>query len=71
MGEGVKVHLSDWHLFNPSDRKTYPKMKAPIQVRFDDGELNDGDSRTFFPVTGLLPNSSIKGWRYIKVAIQR
>lgn len=67
----MMAHLSDWHLFNPSDRKTYPKVKAPVQVRFNDGKLEEGDSRTFFPTTRLLPCSSINGWRYIRVATQR
>jgi hypothetical protein len=59
-------HLSDWHRFDPSDRGTYPKEKAPVQVRFDDGTLQEGDSRMFFPKTKLLPCSSISAWRYIK-----
>jgi hypothetical protein len=59
------VHLSDWHEFNPGDRRTYPKVEAPVQVRFDDGRLDEGDSQTFFPRRGLLPTSSIIGWRYI------
>ena len=42
------THLSDWHLFNPSDRKTYPKVDALVQVRFDNGQMEEGDSRTFF-----------------------
>jgi hypothetical protein len=71
MGEGMMAHLSDWRLFNQIDRKTYPKVKAPVQVRFDDGKLEEGDSRTFFPKTRLLPSSSINGWRYIEVISQR
>jgi hypothetical protein len=63
-------HLSDWHVFDPSDRATYPKEKAPVQVRFDDGNLEEGDSRMFFPQTALLPCSSIKAWRYIKGVAQ-
>ena len=59
-------HLSDWHLFDPSNRKTYPDAKAPVQVRFDDGKFKEGDSRMFFPQTILLRCSSINSWRYIK-----
>jgi hypothetical protein len=59
-------HLSDWHVFDPTDRKTYPKEAALVQVRFRDGKLEEGDSRIFFPRTELLPTSSIIGWRYIK-----
>lgn len=60
-------HLSDWHVFDPKDRKTYPKVvDVPVQVRFEDGRLEEGNSQTFFPRTELLPSSSIIGWRYIK-----
>ncbi len=61
------VHLSDWHRFDPSDRKTYPKVyDAPVQIRFDNGQTEEGDSRMYFPKTKLLPGSSIRAWRYIK-----
>jgi hypothetical protein len=59
-------HLSNWHVFDPTDRKTYPKVAAPVQVRFEDGRLEEGDSRMFFPRVEPLPSSSIIGWRYIK-----
>jgi hypothetical protein len=62
----VIKHLSDWHEFDPNDRKTYPKVEAPVQVRFDDGRTEEGGSQMFFPVKKLLPGSSIKAWRYIK-----
>jgi hypothetical protein len=65
------AHLSDWHVFDPSDRRTYPKVAAPVQVRFDNGQMEEGDSRTFFPRTGLLPSASITDWRYIKGLAQR
>jgi hypothetical protein len=60
------THLSDWHTFEPSDRETYPKVDSPVQVRFDDGRMEEGDCRTFFPLVKLLPCSSITAWRYIK-----
>jgi hypothetical protein len=60
------VHLSDWHVFDPSDRKTYPSVKARVQVKFEDGKIEEGDSRMFFPQKKLLPTSSISGWRYVK-----
>jgi hypothetical protein len=60
------AHVSDWHVFDPSDRGTYPREKAPVQVRFDDGKLEEGDSRMFFPQTKLLPCSSIIAWRYVE-----
>ncbi len=59
-------HVSDWHRFEPSDRKTYPNMDAPVQVKFDDGKVEEGGSRMFFPLNNLLPCSSINAWRYIK-----
>jgi hypothetical protein len=65
------AHLSDWRVFDPNDRKTNPKVAAPVQVRFDNGQMEEGDSRTFFPRTELLPSSSIAGWRYIKGVAQR
>ena len=64
-------HISDWHAFNPSDRKTYPAVSAPVQVRFDDGKVEEGESRMFFPQVRLLPCSSIGAWRYIKGVAQR
>ena len=60
------VHLSDWHVFDPCDRKTCPRDIAPVQVKFDDGRTEEGDSLTYFPKLMLLPTSSIKARRYIK-----
>jgi hypothetical protein len=65
------AHLSDWHTFDPSDRKTYPEVNAPVQVRFEDGKFEEGQSRMFFPQIKLLPCSSIHAWRYIKGVAQR
>ena len=65
------THLSDWHVFDSSDRKTYPAVDAPVQVRFDDGNFEEGASRMFFPQTKMLPCSSINAWRYIKGFAQR
>jgi hypothetical protein len=65
------AHLSDWHAFNPSDRKTYPKVNAPVQVRFNDGKFEEGETLMFFPLVNLLPGSSIHAWRYIKGVAQR
>ena len=64
------AHLGDWHVFDPTDRKTYPKVNSPVQVKFDDGEFEEGDSRVFFPRVELLPTSSINAWRYIKGSAQ-
>ena len=64
-------HLSDWHMFDAGDRKTYPKVSAPVQVGFDDCRMEEEDSRMFFPIDKLLPCSSIKAWRYITTVSQR
>jgi hypothetical protein len=65
------AHLSDWHVLDPNDRETYPKVNAPVQVRFEDGKLAQGDSRMFFPQLKLLTTSAINAWRYIKGVAQR
>jgi hypothetical protein len=63
----IMADLGNWQVFDPSDRKTYPKMDdAPVQVRFQNGKLEEGESRMFFSQTRLLPCSSICAWRYIK-----
>ena len=48
-------HLSDWHVFDPTDRNTYPKVNAPVQVKFDNGQMEEGDVRMYFPLTKLFP----------------
>jgi hypothetical protein len=60
------MHISEWHVFDPTDRVTYPKVSALVQIRFADGKFQEGDSRTFLSFTKLLLNSSITGWRYIQ-----
>src|ERR1700744_1249028 len=65
------AHLSDWHDFNPADRATYPKVDAPVQVKFNNGRMEEGGSRTYFPQVRLLPASSIEAWRYIQGVSQR
>jgi hypothetical protein len=54
-------HLSDWHNFDPNDRGTYPKVAAPVQVRYADGQQIEVN---FFRSI-LSPHSQITGWRYI------
>jgi hypothetical protein len=58
-------HISDWHDFNAEDWATYPKVNATVQVKFDSGRLQEGETRTFFPREGNLEGSSIAAWRYI------
>ena len=64
-------HPSDWHMFDAGDRKTYPTVDAPVQVKFNDGKYEEGGSRMFFPLAQLLPCSSIHAWRYVKGVAQR
>jgi hypothetical protein len=64
-------HLSDWHVFDPTDWETYPKTQGAVQVRFDDGQFEEGYTWMFFQRTSLLPSSSIVGWRYIKDVAHR
>jgi hypothetical protein len=48
------------------DRSTFPKVSAPVQIRYKNGSLFDGNREDFFPRTGLLVGSLICAWRYIK-----
>ena len=59
-------HLSNWHAFHSRDVRTYPKVDAVLQVKFENGRIEEGIASEFFPRTGLLPASSIVAWRYIK-----
>lgn len=58
-------YLSDWHDFRPLDSKTYPKVNAPVQVRYADGKSKEGTAVSFFGTVD--PNSEITAWRYIKL----
>ena len=42
-------HLSDWHGFDARDTSTYPKVNAPVQIRYADGGLAVGYTLDFFP----------------------
>ena len=59
-------YLSDWHACDPSDRSTFPKVSARVQIRYKNGSLFEGNREDFFPQTGLLTGSLINGWRYIR-----
>jgi hypothetical protein len=56
-------HLSDWHDFDPENRSTYPTVNAPVQVRYEHGNMTEGKSFKSFLQPPVLP---ITGWRYIK-----
>ena len=58
-------HVSDWHVFDPSDRRTYPKERLLFRLDLRMKILEEGDSQMFFPSVMLLPCSSIKAWRYL------
>jgi hypothetical protein len=59
-------HISEWHSFDPRDRQTYPKVDAPVQVRYESGALSVGFSHDFFPPSHYFLDSLITGSRYIK-----
>ena len=59
-------HLSEWHVFDPTDRSTYPKVQAPVQVRYNDGRTAEGICGDFFPLVTVLIGPPITEWRYIK-----
>jgi hypothetical protein len=59
-------HLSEWHAFDPSNEGTYPKVNAPVQVKYDTGKLDEGFSVEFFRPDGRRSGLLITGWRYIK-----
>jgi hypothetical protein len=40
MPRGVE-HVNDWHAFNPEDRSTYLKVDAPLDVRFENGRIEE------------------------------
>jgi hypothetical protein len=58
-------HLSDWHAFDPDNRTTYPKVDAPVQVRYANGlHIEAMMALAFFSKVDAF--STITGWRYIK-----
>jgi hypothetical protein len=59
-------HLSDWHELDPADRTTYPQVPHKVQVRFTNGDEEEGYRSMFFPTTGVLADTEITAWRYIK-----
>jgi hypothetical protein len=59
-------HLSDWHNFDPKVAKTYPKVDAPLQLRFADGSEMDGNLAELARRKKNPGDSQITGWRYIK-----
>jgi hypothetical protein len=64
-------HLSDWHGFDAHDSSTYPKVNAPVQIKYADGGLASGHTFDFFPSLKTVFESPIIGWRYIKTYSSR
>jgi hypothetical protein len=58
-------HLSDWHSFDPKVAKTLPKVDAPLQLRYGDGSVRDGNLAELARRKNPGDNQ-ITGWRYIK-----
>jgi hypothetical protein len=56
-------HLSEWRKFDPGDQASYPKVLAPIQVRYVDGKLIE--VRSFGEI--LYSRDQVNAWRYIRV----
>ena len=50
----IMFHLSDWQVFDSTDRRTYPKVDAPVQVRVDDGGLKR-ETAECSPTGGVAP----------------
>ena len=59
-------NISDWHILDRSDLKTYPQVAARVQVQYTDGAQAEGACRGFFPSGKVLVDASIVQWRYIK-----
>jgi hypothetical protein len=59
-------HLSDWHELDPPDRITYPRVAQKVQIRFRNGDTKEGPRSEFFRATGVLEDTEIIAWRYIK-----
>jgi hypothetical protein len=57
-------HSGAWHPFNVEDRKTYPKINAPVQVRDSDGNRFEGDFLKLVSRTRVFGESPIISWRY-------
>ena len=60
--------LGLWHNFNPRDLDTYPQVESPVQVRFMNDLVAEGECAEFFPEDKTLTVSLIKEWRYLSEA---
>jgi hypothetical protein len=57
---------SEWHRFNPKSAHTYPKIDAPLQVRYANGAERKGSFKELFSPRKTSLDTQIAGWRYIK-----
>jgi len=73
LAEGEKAYnrrmehfSSEWHRFNPKSAQTYPKVDAPLQVRYANGAERKGSFKELFSPRKTSLDTQIAGWRYIK-----
>lgn len=59
-------HTGDWHYFNSADRRTYPKVFCPIEVRDADGATAVGDFLKLVSDSRQHLKPMITYWRYIR-----
>jgi hypothetical protein len=60
------AHLSAWHTFGRHDPRTHPKVNSPMQVKYANGNLAEGETLDFFDPTAQAPESPIVGWQYLR-----
>ena|ERR1700733_8550020 len=59
-------HIGEWHYFNPADRRTYPKVYSPIEVRHANGSTAEGDFLKLVSETRQRLTPTITNWRYVR-----
>ena len=59
-------YISEWHSFDPKSAQTYPKIDAPLQVRYANGAEQKGNFKELFSPRKTSLDTKITGWRYIK-----
>jgi hypothetical protein len=59
-------HIGKWHNFNPADRRTYPKVDAPVQVKYADGIFTEGTAFAPFLQESVFYEVFITNWRYVR-----
>jgi hypothetical protein len=59
-------YISEWHSFDPKSAQTYPKIDAPLQVRYANGAERKGSFKELFSPRKTSLDTKITGWRYLK-----